>query len=507
MLKTLLFSFLVLGGSALAQEGAEDNNNNNNNGHVISLTEENFDSTIMSADISLVKFFAPWCGHCKHLAPEYAMAANELKGKVLFAEVDCTVETGLAERYGVRGYPTLKIFRKDPTAPFDYNGPRDSNGIVRYMVKQSEPAITEITDDVWHSTVTSNNDIAIVMYTTDRNSAAYKAFESLAYELRETTSFGVVSDAALIASFGKTDGSIVAYRNFDGERVNGAPKAVVYDAAAFPDLRKWAALAGLPAAALYTHRDSAAYQRAGLPRLTVFAKNLRGDANPAGVRYVLNRLRKVAPAYFGKLAFVAMDTETNEFAECGFEEQQMKQQGKYFIAILDKTTKYCLNDADMALKGLKPADIEAYAAAFVEGKLTPYLKSQPLPDPAEENGVKIIVGKTLQEEVVDADKDVFLAVYAPWCGHCKHLLPVWEELAVKHKDSNDKLVIAKIDGTANDVPSDFEFSGFPTIFWVKAGKGAKPVTYNGDRTVEAFEKFINEHKSFGTEEVPSKDEL
>ena len=256
----------------------------------------------------------------------------------------------------------------------------------------------------------------------------------------------------------------------------------------------------VPSAALLTHENSEAYKRIGLPRLIVFAKNLRQDTNPAGVRYVLNRLRKAAAPYIGEISFVAMDSsESNEFRECNFEHTQ---ENKYFMGIFDGETKYCYGSSSSSpLKNLKISDVDAFAKDFTEGKLVPYLKSEPVPETPEENGVKIVVGSTFQDEVVDSDKDVFVAVYAPWCGHCKHLLPVWEELAEKNKDKKDSLVIAKVDGTENDLPKEFYFTGFPTIFWVEAGKGAKPFTYNGERTVEAFEKFIEEHKTVGAKKA------
>ena len=70
---------------------------------MIELTDSNFDSMVMnSEDMWLVEFFAPWCGHCKNLAPEWASAATQLKGKVKVAAVDATVHTVVAGRYGVR---------------------------------------------------------------------------------------------------------------------------------------------------------------------------------------------------------------------------------------------------------------------------------------------------------------------------------------------------------------------------------------------------------------------
>ena len=74
--------------------------------------------------------FAPWCGHCKALAPEYENAATTLKEKdIPLAKVDCTEESDLCQSYGVEGYPTLKVFR-GPDNITPYTGQRKADAYV-----------------------------------------------------------------------------------------------------------------------------------------------------------------------------------------------------------------------------------------------------------------------------------------------------------------------------------------------------------------------------------------
>ncbi|ETV90001.1 protein disulfide-isomerase domain [Aphanomyces invadans] len=99
------------------------------------LTEDTFDARTSSGGVWLVKFYAPWCGHCKSLAPVFDKLTSDeaLKGKdVHIGKVDCTVEKTVCQRFDVKSYPTLKVVTEKLS--FDYVGQRDRSAMVEFAL-------------------------------------------------------------------------------------------------------------------------------------------------------------------------------------------------------------------------------------------------------------------------------------------------------------------------------------------------------------------------------------
>ena len=109
---------------------------------VIQLKASNFNEKVVkSPGIWMVEFYAPWCGHCKSLAPEWEKAAQALEGIVNIAAVDMTTEQGAGAPYNIQGFPTIKLFGLNKQSPVDYNGGRDAKAIINFALEQAKSAV------------------------------------------------------------------------------------------------------------------------------------------------------------------------------------------------------------------------------------------------------------------------------------------------------------------------------------------------------------------------------
>jgi len=135
------------------------------------LSRDTFAHFVMPKSLVLVEFYAPWCGHCKTLEPEYAKAAKELKKDgIALAKVDATKEAELAKEYFVQGFPTVILFREGVKVA-DYDGGRTSGEIIEYMRKQADPnwkppptAVLKLTQDNFTKTAKAKDLMLVWFY-------------------------------------------------------------------------------------------------------------------------------------------------------------------------------------------------------------------------------------------------------------------------------------------------------------------------------------------------------
>lgn len=444
---------------------------------VIALTKDNFSEYIKENDLVLAEFYAPWCGHCKALAPEYEEAATNLKEKnIKLVKVDCTENGDLCQEYGVEGYPTLKVFRGlDNIA--GYQGQRKAASITSYMIKQSLPAVSEVTQDSLEE-FKSADKVVIVAFTDANDKANNEVFAQIAEQNRDTYPFGASHDAELAKAEGVSFPAVVLFKQFD------EGKAVFTDKFDQEAVENWAMVAATPLIGEVGPDTYSGYMSAGIPLAYIFAEKA-DEREDLG-----NLLKPVAEKHRGVINFATIDASAFG-AHAGNLNLKTDKFPAFAIQETNKNQKYPYSqDNEITLEA-----ITNFVDDFVAGKIEPSIKSEPIPE-TQDGPVTVVVAKNYEDIVLDNSKDVLVEFYAPWCAHCKALAPKYDDLGSRYAKSEwkDKVVIAKVDATANDVPD--EIQGFPTIKIFPAGSKDSPVTYSGTRTVEDLIEFIAENGKY-----------
>ncbi|CAG5124327.1 unnamed protein product [Candidula unifasciata] len=454
---------------------------------VLVFTDADFATAVAKHPVILVEFYAPWCGHCKRLAPEYEKAATILLGSdppVALAKVDCTVETNTCSKYGVSGYPTLKIFKNGEFSK-DYEGPRETDGIVKVMNREAGPVSKKLETKEQALKFLEKDTVGVIGFFNAEDSAKAKSFLKVADGL-PSIRFGHTTSDEVKAEFKVTEEGAKMFR--PPALQSKFEDAEVYTTETGDKLKSILESESL---GLCGERTTGNAENFGKPLCVVYY-NVDYKKNPKGTNYWRNRVMKVAKEYKGKegaprFAISNIDEFGRELDECGIEN---RSGDKPFVCCYDSSNKkYKLTEV------FSIESLEKHVEDFVAGKLEPHLKSEPVPEP-NDDPVKVVVAKNFDEIVNNEDKDVLIEFYAPWCGHCKTLAPKYEELAQKLAGESD-IVIAKMDATANDVPSQYDVRGFPTIYFAPKGSKSSPRKYEGGREVDDFIKYLAKESTDG----------
>jgi len=443
----------------------------------------------------LVEFYAPWCGHCKKLAPEYAAAAAELKAsgnKAVLANVDADSEKELGAKYEVEGFPTLKWFVNGK--PQEYNGGRVTKDIVSWIEKHTGPAYKTINSNAeLAAEITAAKDAPVVIaILADHAGAVAQEFFTAAQDDSSGAVFLIASPGSVTDGVPATDSIVMKVSGRGDESFPLEPTPVA------KAINDWISVYSLPLVVPFSQDTQSAIF--GSPVKTQLLAFVVPDKHTE----ILSRLEAAAGIRRGKITFVSMDVsqDDNKGVLDYFGVTADEAPTIYMVTLKEQMLKYKYTGA----KGdITTEDLNAFLEQYEAGTLKVHIKSEPDSPEHLAQAVKVVTGNSFQSLVIDNTKDVLVEFYAPWCGHCKKLEPVYLKMAQElEAEGATDLVIAKMDATANEVDVEgVAVQGFPTIYFFKGSDKQKPVKYGGGRTLEDFLGFLEENAHHGF----SKDEL
>lgn len=447
------------------------------------LTTDEFETQIKQKQFMLIMFYAPWCGHCKRFKPEFMSAGEKLEANsnIGLGLVDCTTQEKICTRFQVSGYPTLKLF-KDGKFVHDYDGARDESGVMEYALTRSQPSSKELKsqaelNELLASAIALDTPV-IVSFFNSKTDASLDVHLKVAEDLLGLVSFAHTHDANIFEESPNAN-LIRLYRpknlvnkltepfiNYDGK----------YNA---DDLNSWIRKNGH---GLVGYRVQKNLKLFPMDNILLFYNNVSLDKHQKGVNYYRSRImRAVKDSGIDTSSFAFAYCPSNEFFQETYEIQA--EEKEYPLVILKAAgRKYKLEkyDFEALVKFLK---------SFKAGTLEPFIKSEPVPINQEDAVVKV-VALSFDKVVNDPNKDVLVMFHAPWCGHCKQLMPKFKSVAEKLKNEPG-LTMAIFDATANEVPSPYVVNGYPTLYFVPKSSKTSPKQYQGAREEEDLIKYLS----------------
>lgn len=324
------------------------------------------------------------------------------------------------------------------------------------------PAVSEL-DPSQVQTFAKDEQVVVIRVGSDSGAAADN-FKAIAKELRNEHSFASISEGIYMLK--KFDEGMVKFTG-DENKVG--------------ELLKWVHTESTPLMAEIGPDNYSKYMSAGLPMAYLFydKDDMRKEFGPI--------VEEAVRPFKGKINAVYIDAVRFE------KHAESLSLPKKWPGLVIRNVEGELN-FPFAGK-LNQKEVSKFFEDYVAGKLEPTYRSEEIP--AKDDGpVKTVVFKNFEKIVMDPKKDVLLELYAPWCGACKRIAPTYEKLAKAYEGVSDKVVIAKMDGTVNDLPKNagVKLTKFPTFVLFKAGDKKEPIEFEElSDNVQPFADFIAKH--------------
>ncbi|XP_052091657.1 protein disulfide-isomerase A5-like [Mytilus californianus] len=474
-------------------------------------TPEQFGKLLKQKKKILAMFYAPWCGFCKRMKPDFSAAATELKGKVALAgiDVDKPHQMPLRAEYNITGFPTLYYF-ENGKKKFLYGGENNKDSIIEWLNDPKPPAekkkeaewadeesdVVHLTDSTYDEYLQNNPSVLVMFYAPwcGHCKQMKPEYTETASKMKEQNIVGTL--AAVDATQHKTVS--------DRYKIQGFPTVKYFKDGEFAfDLNERTGAKILefmkdPKEPPPPPPPEAKWEEVESDVLHLNDENYKSILKKKKHALVMfyapwcGHCKKAKPEFMaaaarfkddGKVAFSAVDC-TVHTSICSTNEVTGYPTLKYF--------NYGKNPQNY-MGGREEADFVNFMNDPQNPGASP---SQPPPEAPEEQWKEITGYRNIHfptgssfDSFIKQHNSVLVMFYAPWCGHCKAMKPAYAEAASLLKDQNVEGVLAAVDATIDSqIAGLYKVQGYPTIKYFK--NGIESFEYSGGRKVTDLVSFM-----------------
>jgi len=459
----------------------------------------------------LVMFYAPWCGFCKKLKPDFSTAADEVKGKAVLAGMDVDKPDAFNVKYqfNITGFPTLVYFEKGEEK-FRYGGEMTKDGIVKWLEnptpKAEEPAaaaedpwieeapeITHLTDDTFADKLAENKNM-LVMFYAPWCGHCKKMKPELVDAAKELIT---ENHDSVVAAIDCTVSKAVCQK-YD---VSGYPTVKYFEAGEF----------------------KYAFNERTKDKIVEFMKDPKEPPPPPPADQPWSEtsgpdILHLTDANFKdslkKRKHVLVMFYAPWCGHCKKAKPEFEHSADFFQE--DRKVSFAGVDCTTETKTCETFDVKGYptfryflygkkdkkyeggrtATDFVAYMKDPHGDGAPVPEPPRESEWKDVPSKINHltddtfEEFMSENPSVLVMFYAPWCGHCKAMKPAFAEAAAELAEKNPLAKLAAVDATKErNIGNKYVDTGYPTIKYFKNGQDY--MKFEQQRTTQAIVDFMS----------------
>ena len=397
---------------------------------VLLIDENNFGFALREFKYILILFYSADDPNCQEFIPEYEKIASTLKkDNYVLAKIDSDKSPQIIRHFNVQIFPSIMLLKK--TSPIDYKGEKKQEQIISWLKEQTKKEYKILGTKEELEEFKKQHDLCLIFFGKDDNNKIRNEIDRAERKMDDMP-MGMVNSEELIKENAKSEDKkeyFILFTKFDEQKyyLHDLKSEKIIDFYNLYSTPKVIDFAAQTSPVLFNKR---------FPSLVFFtSKKIKNwDESKELLTKLWPKVNKKVKLFRANYD-EGMSVKLSEF--CGVKDENIPK-----IFIVDPISE---NPFKYEFKGeINEENLVKFVDDWENKKLKPFLRSEPVPDPEDNDGdVYIVVGKTFKKEVLDNDKDVLMYFYAPWCKHCKEFYPNYEKLARKLKAKNHNFIKIK----------------------------------------------------------------